>query len=231
MARSTNPNWTQTAGQICHSAARELGAIGISDTLGGSEMEEMLTRLNSMLAKWSTEMNLWREEMAQLTLLGGTGAATLPAEVQDIRSVRYMESTTYKRPLAEWNRDQWMLLPNRAQVGPPTIYYLSQHSDGDRIYVWPVPAEAQTLELDYNRAYYFAESPDQELDLPSTWHEPVLYGLASRSAGIFGATAINPAAVARCDQQARTTYEQLLDSDRPDSYQFEYDSPVRLWNS
>jgi hypothetical protein len=37
--------------------------------------------------------------------------------------------------------------------------------------------------------------------------------------------------VARCDQQARTTYEQLLDSDRPDSYQFEYDSPVRLWNS
>lgn len=229
MARSTNPNWTQTAGQVCHSAARELGAIGVDDTLGAFEMEEMLTRLNSMLAKWGTEMNLWREEMAELTLLGGTGAATLPPEVQDIRSVRYSESSSYKRTLMAWNRDQWLLLPNRTQAGPPTIYYLSQHSEGDRLYVWPVPADERTLELDYNRAFYFAESPDQELDLPANWHEAVLYGLASRSAGIFAAVTINPSAVGRCDQQARASYQELLDSDRPDSYVFDYDSPVRIY--
>jgi hypothetical protein len=74
----------------------------------------------------------------------------------------------------------------------------------------------------------FAEGPEQELDIPPEWHEAVLYGLASRSAGIFGTTMLDPAKVSRCDTQAKTSYERMLDSDRPDSYYFEYDQPVEV---
>jgi hypothetical protein len=228
MARSTNPNWTQTAGQICHSAAFELGAVGMDDTLGDAEMQEMLKRLNSMLAKWSNEMNMWRETIETFPILAGIGTVALPAYVQTVRAARYVESSSYLRPLASWNRDQWQMLPNPVSVGPPTIFYHETGLDGSILNIWPIPSSNQSLEVDYNRAFYFVESPDQELDIPPEWHEAVLYGLASRSAGIFGATAINPSAVGRCDQQARASYQELLDSDRPDSYVFEYDSPVRL---
>jgi hypothetical protein len=226
MPTSGNPDWVQTVGQLCLSAAYELGAVPMGDSLEDSEQEEMQTRLNSMMAKWSIEANLFREALATITLTGGTGAATLPSDVRDIRSVRYVQSSTNKRTLAYWNRDQFLSLPNRATVGTPTIFYYSQQTGGDQLYVWPVPAADVSLELDYSRAFYFAEGPDQEFDLPAEWHEAALYGLAARCANMFGAA--NPMVVQRVDAQARITFERMLDSDRPDSYFFEYDSPVEV---
>lgn len=227
MTVSTNPTWTQTAGQICLSAALELGAVSMGDSLEASELTQMMTRLNSMLAKWSTDANLFREASATLIVPGGSGAVTLPAEVRDVRTVRHVVSSTSKRPLTAWNRDQFMMLPNRSQTGAnPSIFYLSSQIGGDQLFLWPVPTADVTLELDYSRRFFFAEGPDQELDVPAEWHEAVLYGLASRSVGIFGVTALDPGKVERCDVQARTSYQAALDADRPDFYTFEYDSPV-----
>lgn len=228
MPVSTNPDWFQTAGQLCLSAAMELGAVGLGDSLEDTEEAEMVNRLNGMLAKFSTDMNMWRDDTATITILGGAGAATLPSEVQNIRSVRYIQSATYKRLMAPWNRDQWLGLPNRAQAGAPTIYYVSQRMDGDQIYVWPVPAADADFEIDYARSFYFIEDPQQTLDMPKEWYEAALYGLAARAANIFGATRLDPQAIARIDAQARKTYDELLDGDRPDSYYFEYDSPVTV---
>jgi hypothetical protein len=225
---STNSNWTQTVGQICLSAAMELGAVGIGDSLEAPEEAEMTIRLNSMLAKWSIDANLFREASGTLTIAGGTGAGTLPASVRDIRSVRYIQGSTSKRMLSLWNRDEYFQIPNRTQTGFPMAAYLSKQIGGAVLYLWPVPAADVDLEIDYNRSFFFAEGPEQELDIPLEWHEAVLYGLASRSAGIFGTTALDPAKVARCDNQAKVCYERMLDSDRPDSYYFEYDSPVEV---
>jgi hypothetical protein len=228
MARSTNPNWTQTAGQLCHSAARELGAIGLGEELASDELAEMVTRLNSMLGAWSIEGNLFREASASIVIAAGAGAATLPSDVRDVRSVGYVESADYTRPLQPFNRDEYMSMPNRSQQGTPTIYYYSQQLGGDQLYLWPVNTDEATLELDYSRQFFFIEAPDQELDLPAEWHQAALYGLASRCAGIFGTTRLDPAAVSRCDTQSRATYDRLLDADRPDSYTFYYDTPVTV---
>ena len=226
MTRSTNPDWTQTVGQLCLSAARELGAVGLGDSIDSDEQGEMITRLNSMLAKWSVDANLFREASATVIIPAGDGAATLPSEVRDLRSVRLIESAAYHRQLAPWNRDQFFSLPNRAQTGTPNAYYFSKQLGGGQIFLWPVNSAEVTLDLDYNRAFYFAEGPDQELDVPIEWHEAGLYGLASRSAGIFNTVELDPAVVQRCDAQARASYQAMLDADRPDSYFFEYDSPV-----
>ena len=226
MTVSTNSNWTQTVGQICLSAAMELGAVGIGDSLGASEQAEMTTRLNSMMAKWSLDANLFREATTTVTVTS-SGSLTLSPAIRDIRSARYVQSATYKRTLAIWNRDEFFQLPNRAQTGSePMAVYFSKQIGGGILSLWPVPTADVDIELDYNRAFFFAEGPDQELDLPPEWHEAVLYGLASRSAGIFGTTMIDPQKVARCDAQAKASYERALDSDRPDSYYFEYDRPV-----
>lgn len=226
MARSTNPNWTQTVSQLCLSAARELGAIGLGDSLDSEEQEEMIIRLNSMLAKWSVDANLFREATEEVTV-GTTGQLNLGAEVRDIRSIRHVQSATNSRLLAVWNRDEFFALPNRAQPGAnPVAAYFSKQLGGGILYLWPVPTADVTLEIDYNRTFYFAEGPTQELDVPAEWHEAVLYGLASRSAGIFDTVQLDPALVQRCDAQARVSYQEMLDADRPDSYYFQYDSPV-----
>lgn len=229
MPSSGNTAWFQTIGQLEESAALELGAISMGDSLEASEEAEMTKRLNAMLAKWSIEANLFRDEVATVTITGGTGTAILSTDVRDIRGVRHIQSATYKRPLMQWNRDDYFSLPNRAQAGAtPLAYYLAKRNadSGPLLYIWPVPAANVDLELDYSRAFYFAEDPTQTLDLPAEWHEAALYGLAARCAGIFGATKVDPASVQRIDAQARSEYERLLDSDRPDSYRFEYDSPV-----
>lgn len=226
MPTSGNTVYGYTAGQLMNSAACELGAVGMGDSLKSSEEAEMQRRLNGMLAKWSTDMNMFRETSGTLTITGATGAATLPNDVRGVRSVRHVISSTNKRPLAEWNRDEFYRLPNRTTAGNPSAYFLASGVEAYQIYIWPVPALSITLELDYNRAFYIVEAPEQTIDLPPEWYEALLYGLAARSANIFGTTNIAPQTIARIDTQARDTYQKLLDGDRPDSYYFEYDSPV-----
>lgn len=225
MTRPANPDYTFTVANLCLSAALELGAVGIGGTLDSTEEAEMIKRLNSMLAKWSKDANLWRQESGTVTVPGGIGAGTLPSDVHDIRSARIVENSR-SRVLAQWNRDEYFSLPNRDQEGTPAIFYFSRQIDGVEIYLWPIPPGDVTVELDYGRSFFFAESNSQELDIPEEWHEAALYGLAARCAGIFGATNIAPQTVARIDAQARQSYDRAIDADRPDSYVFEYDSPV-----
>lgn len=228
MPVSGNTTYGYTAGQLMNSAAYELGAVGMGDAITSSEEAEMQRRLNGMLAKWSMDMNLFRETSGTLTITGATGAATLPSDVRGVRSARHVVSSTYKRPLAEWNRDQFYAIPNRAAVGNPSAYYFAPQVEANQLYIWPVPAADISLELDYNRAFYIVEAPEQTIDLPPEWYEALLYGLAARSANVFGSTNIAPQTIARIDTQAKATYQDLLDSDRPDSYFFEYDSPVEV---
>lgn len=224
MPTSTETALVTTASDFAHSAARELGAIAMGDELEASEYEEMERRLNGMLQSWATKANLFREATAQLTLVGGTGAATLPANVRDVMTARHIVSTTYKRALAKWNRDQFYGLPNRIAIGNPTVFYYSQQIDGDQIRVWPVPAADITLELDYSRVPFVVTAPDETLDIPQDWYEAALYGLAARSVGIFGTTKLDPTNVQRVEGLAANFYQQALDADRPDSYYMEADS-------
>jgi hypothetical protein len=210
-----------TAGDACKSAAVELGAIGPADDLEDSEREEMIRRFNSMLKTWSVEANLFREAMATATITGGTGAATLPTDVNDINSVRYVPATGAMRTLWSWNRAQYHALPDRTTVGLPNAYYYSQGSEGDILRIWPVPATDIDLEIDYNRGAYAITAPEETLDVPTEWHEAVIMGLASRCASMFGTTRVDPGTVQRVDARAAQLYQRMLDADRPDSYYFE----------
>ncbi len=229
MAQSTNTDWTLTFSELATSAATELGAIGMGDSLEASEEEEMRLRMNAMLAKWSTDANLWRDETATITISGGAGAATLPSEIRDIRGLRHIQSATYKRPLLEWARDDYLSLPNRAQAGTPTIYYFQPSIGGAVLRIWPVPATDQDFELDISRRFHQIEDPSQEVDIMPEWYEAALYGLAARCANIFGTTRVDPNTVQRVDAQAKAEYDRLLDSDRPNYYAFGYDSPVETY--
>jgi hypothetical protein len=223
MPTSGITDWPLTAEEIVTQAMYELGELSEGEAPTGEEMEDGLVRLNSMLKTWAGEGNLFREEIATVTVVGGTGSVALAAGVRDVASVRYVVSATNHRQLAEWNRGEFYRLPNRSAAGNPTAYYLAKSTAGLTLSVWPVPSTDITLELDQQRSAQTVTDPSEAVDVPQEWQEALVMGLASRLASMLGTTENAPAKVVRIDQRSQALYQHLLDRDRPDSYIFEPD--------
>ncbi len=221
MTTSGVTDWQVTAGDLIADAMVELGVLSSGETPEASELSDGMKRLNFMLKSWAGEANLFRETTGTVVITGGTGAGTLPQGVRDVSSVRHVVSATYERPLQQWNRSQYYMIPNRATVGNPSAYYLGSTVDGDEIRIWPVPAAAVTLHIDYSRGAEIVTDATETVDVPQEWYETVLYGLASRMANMFGAGRLDPSVVAMVTQRGEQLYGQMLDRDRPDSYFFE----------
>lgn len=221
MPTSGETTWERTAGDIIISALVELGAIPIGDEPEAAEYDEALHRLNGLLKFLATKGAMFRDATATLTVTGGTGAATLPAEVRDVSSIRHAISSTNHRTLMPWNRSQYYAMPNRTTVGNPSIYFINKTISGNELRLWPVPAADVALHVDYSRAVEIVTAPDETLDLPEDWADAVVLMLASRCASMFGASRIDPQTVSRIDAQAGQMLTALLDADRPDSYYFE----------
>lgn len=221
MATSGETNWPLTAGEIVQQAMVELGALTSGDSPEASEMTDGLVRLNSMLKTWSKKVNLWRDGTGTVIITGGIGAATLPQEVRDLNSVRHVISATNKRLLTPWNRDQYYSLPNQAAVGNPTIYYVKRDLDDVEIRLWPVPADDITLHVDYSRTAETITASDQTLDISQENGETVILGLAARMASMFGVTRTDPQTVGDIKRRAAVLEQELFDSDRPDTIEFQ----------
>ena len=221
MATSGVYNWPLTAGEIVQQAMVELGVLNSGDDPDNHEMTDCMVRFNSMLKGWSRKANLWRDEVGTLLVPGGTGAVTLQQSVRDINSVRQIVSPTNHRTLAPWNRDEYYSMPNRAAIGNPTCYYVKRDTDSVQIYVWPVPTVDILLHADFQRAAQTITEPGETLDISQEFGETVILGLASRIAGMFGASRIDQATVADVKQRAAILEQEMLDSDRPDSIVFQ----------
>jgi hypothetical protein len=208
--------WSLTARELVTTAVEDARIYSSGEDVTADDMDVCIRRLNGMLKSWEGKANLFREAEASVAITGGDGIVTLPAGVRDVSSVRHIISSTNERQLAQWNRGQYMMLPNKVAVGNPSIYYLSRQGAAADLYIWPVPAASITLKIDYSRIAETVTDPGQTLDIPEEWHECVYTNLAVRIADLFGAQ-LSPLYL----QRAEMLYQQLLDSDRPDSYTFE----------
>jgi hypothetical protein len=223
MSTSGVTAWSLTARDIVTQAMIELGALASGQEPEAAELNDCLVRLNGMLKSWQGKANLFREATGEVEIPAGSASGVLPAGIRDISSVRQVMSATYERQLAPWQRSQYLSLPNKAASGNPTAYYLSRQAGGSVMHVWPVPANDITLKIDYSRVAETVTDASQTLDIMEEWQEAVYLGLAARIAGMFGTIRIDPNTVMDVKQRAEQLYQQLLDSDRPDSYFFEAD--------
>jgi hypothetical protein len=216
-------SWPLTAEEVVTQALYELGAYSAGETPTGSDMDDAIVRLNAMLHSW--DPNLFRDTVGTVTVLASTASISAPSDCRSINSIRYVQSATNKRLMAEWNRDQYYNLPNQAQStsSGPSIWYAAKGISGLTIYVWPIPTVNIDLAVDYTRIVETVTDPSETLDVPEEWLETVILGLASRCASMFGTTRVDPNTVGRIDQRASVLYQRLLDRDRPDSYYFEPD--------
>lgn len=221
MSTSGLTDWSLTAGNIVTQAMYELGELSQGDEPDGEEMEDGILRLNAMLRSWAGEGNLFREATSNLAVSGGVGTIALDAAIREVNAAWY--AGAYNRPLAAWNRGQYLSLPTPSQSGVPVAFYVSGGIGALTLNLWPIPATACTIRLDYSRQAQTVTDPSETVDVPEEWGEALIMGLASRLASMFGTTETAPAKVARIDSRAATLYQKLLDRDRPDTYVFEPD--------
>lgn len=218
MATSGTTDSTMTATQIMNAAAQELGYIGAGEVLSGEEYEDILPRLNFMLKSWQAEgVNLWREAEETVTFPAGTATLTLDPFCLDVLDARLVQSSTYQRPLQRWEIGEYNAVPNKAQQGFPSAFYVRKAATSVSLSLWPVPVQDMDVVYIYSRVIEDVTDGTQTLDVPQQWLETVWVNLAARCATMFGATRLDPAAAQFVQAKADALYQRMLDSDRPAS--------------
>lgn len=217
MTTSGLTTWTLTAHDLVKAAMGEIAAIDPGQSPDAEEFEDCILRLNGMLKSWQLRgVTLGHQATGEVTTSGGQGSGTLDSDIRSIASARLVVSATQQRPLFEMDRSQFLSLPNKAQVGNPTMYYVSRQRDDVVLYIWPVPATDATIVIDYDRQIETVTANTETIDLREELLETVYANLAVRIAGIFGQVP-GPELIAR----AARLDQQMFDAERPDSYHFE----------
>lgn len=205
--------WSLTARDIITAALQENAIVGLGRTPTAAESEACMVRLNGLLKSWS--LGTYHETTGTVTVTANDASGTLAAGIRRIISAR-LELTSTERQLAEWNRDDYLILPNKAASGDPTIFYQSRQLAGVTLYVWPVPTTNKTLHIDYERVPETVTALTETVDFPERYQEALYANLAMRCSGLFGVP-LNAELVARAQRLER----EMLDAERPDSYKFE----------
>jgi len=98
-------------------------------------------------------------------------------DVADIQSA----IAVYDLPLTPWNRDAYMALNNKSQVGRPSTNYFFEKKLTPTLTIWPVPNN----ELDHLSLYIHRQSQDigtltQQIEIPQRWLDGIIWLLAAR---------------------------------------------------
>ena len=205
--------FASTARDIIIDALDENAILPLGTAPEASELDKCLRRLNAMLKSWQQQGLLWKQETIEISGTADTATITLDASIRGVNGLRYIESATNERPIARWERDEYMGLPNKAASGTPTIYHVTQ-AEPPVLSVWPVPTANFTLSADIDRKIDTVASANDAIDIPEELTETVYTNLAVRCAGIFGTQAPPELAM-----RAQLLERQMLDAYRPASYQ------------
>lgn len=211
--------FTMTALDMVTNAMIELGLLSSGDSPSAAELEDGITRLNSMLKSLQLQgVDLWREDDRSITITANTTPTTLSVDIRDVFGARFV-STSFERVLAKWERAEYLSLPVKAASGDPTIFYVSRQRDSLLLYCWPVPTVDSTLKIDCERIVDTVTGGADEIDAPQHAYEALWVGLAARLIPMYNSSGqtIAPATAAFVTQRAQQLQQLLMDDDRPES--------------
>jgi hypothetical protein len=209
---------TLTVSEIIETAMREIGVLSSGEQPTGEETTDAIRSLNWMLKSMPAKgLNLFRETEGSVTFDAGVATVTLDPDCLDVVEARFVQSSTYERPLARWENGQYRQIPNKGQRGYPTAFYLNKQVAGVTMTLWPVPNTDATVLYTYSRVPQDVTDGSETIDLPQQWIETVYLMLAARLVQTFGVTRTDPATAQIVAQRAAALEQQMLDMDRPAS--------------
>lgn len=214
-----------TAGQIITMAGELLGEVSEGAVaLPAFQADLAMRHLNSMLKSMQVDgCHLWREFEDTATFAIATATVTLAPRVLDVMEARVIQTDLTQRPLARWERGEYVSIPNKTSAGVPTAYTLTQSVAGSTtglpvitMTVWPVPSVSTDVIYTAARVIEDVTALSQTLDLPQHWVEAITYKLADRLSAVLGLSGTPSAQDVK--QRAESLYQLMRNTDRPASY-------------
>lgn len=205
-------------GEIIQQAMSELGVLSSGEQPTAEETADGVRVLNWMLKSWpSRGLNLWRETQGSVAFPAATASVALDPFCLDVAEARYVQSSTFERPLQRWENGQYRQLPNKAQLGYPTAFFVDKQAGSITMHLWPVPSIDSTVLFTYSRVPQDVTDAAETVDVPQEWTELVYVALAARLVQTFGVNRTDPATAQIIAQRAAALEQAMLDQDRPAS--------------
>lgn len=212
-------SFTMTARDMVTQALREIGVLASGENPSADELGDGILRLNSLLKAWAAKgLNLWRDTEATVTVPAGSASVPLPGALS-VGDAWILYADGRERPLALWEADQFSGIPNKTTQGDPLAYMLTTSTAGLTLRLWPVPVADTAIRYSYGRITADVVQPSDPIDVPQMFQEAVWMTLAVRLAPTFGKARADPQTVQMVVVRAAELERDMLDFDRPASYQ------------
>lgn len=190
-----------TARTIVTDALKDLGAIGLADTPSPSDAQYALSKLNRLIDLWNAQREaIYADNFPTFTLtpslnphtIGPTGATwTVDQRPVSIEGIQLRISSTDTLPL--WPRDaawwQGLPAPGLSSAYPTDYYYDPTWSNG-KVYFYPVPSSALTVQLQV-RAVLGEYTLDTVFTMPPGYRDAITKTLVEECDGL-GAAVVSP---------------------------------------
>lgn len=169
-----------TRNQVIESALEAIGVLG----MGQNPTIEQNTRANRELNMLLKSMDFgnalsWRTTDTSLTTVIGQAEYDAPAGVIGLlRPIIRINDIDSPIGLMSYP-DYFSSISDKTAAGQPTHITFKENLAGNKIYLWPVPTEIQTIRL---LAVYEIKDMDNPSDInlfPKAWAQTVIWKLAS----------------------------------------------------
>lgn len=177
---------TRTVRDICTAALRRAGVTDISQAAEAEDMDIATEALEGLMKSWQGAPWMWTRETASLTLTTAAEYTLDPVRPIQILNAR-LKRSGIETPMVEMSAREYDELPNKTVTGLPTQFFYDRQREAARLYIWPVLATAtgETIEYRYEREIEDIASPNDVIDAPAEWWEPITANLAGLLAEIY----------------------------------------------
>ncbi len=129
-------------------------------------------------------------ELYDLPLVAGTAVYELPSTTLDVLGVAMFQATGEDNatPVSMMDRDRYIRISDKTAEGRPTLYY-PHKSAALSVYVWPVPTDAGTLQLQRYKAVATSTNGTNTMDFERSWTQYFVWSLAYQLSVSKGAPA------------------------------------------
>jgi len=178
MATSGTRTFTLAVDEIIEDAYARIGG----EPQTGKESSVGRRQLNLLLQEWSNRnVQLWTVTESTQTLTANTASYTLNSHTVDITEAVIQktnsDSTVTDFELERISRDDYLKIPNKADTGRPSQYFLDKQLT-PVVYLYPTPDAADVFKFNERRRIEDITAATETVDMPDRFLPCAVSGLA-----------------------------------------------------
>lgn len=187
-----------TALELIKAAMRQIGVIATGETPSAAEAADGLSALNDVLETWNlSRLNVWTDQalvfvttpnVASYTMGPGGTFSVTPGRPVDVTGVfGSFQGVDYQA--LPWSYEQYLAAPVKATgaLYPQRYCYINDFPLG-RLFLWPVPTVALTLNVMVRQQLTAAPNLATPLTYPPGYARALQWSLAAELASQYGVT-------------------------------------------